>query len=362
MQLKPLNPLRCLMILVAFFVLPIPLGAQVGVTVAQLQRFLTSKQAAKESDADLAIQLSSVVLSEQLTPVTLSRLLAEADIGPKIAEQLQLLAFASVFNPPPRVEIPNAPLPDSAARQRIISAAVSYVNTTLHQLPDFLATRTTLSFEKTLAQKGPKHPRPKTTMQLARRSNHEVAYLNGREMKDPNSTDSGLTTWGEFGPILKTVFADSFVGNVEWIRWQSSETGTLLAVFRFSVPQSASHYLIDFCCYRKSKEDPQEYSFRYKPGYHGELYIDPATGAIDRITLQSELTDADPVTASSIAVQYGHVDIGGKNYVCPIQGIAVSEVHNLVMESDGVGLEKHINVVQFLNYHKFGSTSRILSK
>jgi hypothetical protein len=61
-------------------------------------------------------------------------------------------------------------------------------------------------------------------------------------------------------------------------------------------------------------------------------------------------------------VQYGYVDIGGKNYVCPIQGIAVSDVHNLVMESDGVGLEKHINVVQFLNYHKFGSTSRILSK
>jgi len=348
--------------MVAFFVLPVALGAQVGVTVAQLQRFLTSKQAAKESDADLAIQLSSVALSEQLTPVTLSRLLAKADIGPKTTEQLQLLAFASVFNPPPLAEIPNAPLPDSAARQRIISAAMSYVNTTLHQLPDFLATRTTLSFEKRLAQKGPKHARPKTTMQLAHKSNHEVAYRNGREIKDANSTDSGLTTWGEFGPILKTVFTDSFVGNVEWIRWQSSETGTLLAVFRFSVPQSASHYLIDFCCYRKSKEDPQEYSFRRKPGYHGELYIDPATGVIDRITLQAELTDADPVTASSIAVKYGHVDIGGKNYVCPIQGIAVSEVHNLVMESDGVGLEKHINVVQFLNYHKFGSTSRILSK
>jgi hypothetical protein len=76
-------------------------------------------------------------------------------------------------------------------------------------------------------------------MQLARESNHEVGYRNGREMKDANSTDSGLTTWGEFGPILKTVFADSFVGNVEWIRWQSSETGALLAVFRFSVPQSA---------------------------------------------------------------------------------------------------------------------------
>jgi hypothetical protein len=246
----------------------------------------------------------------------------------------------------------------------MISAAVSYVNTTLQLLPDFLATRTTLSFENTLVQQsGPMRAKPKAAMHIARESHREIAYRNGREIADAASTDSGLTTWGEFGPILKTVLGDSFMGNVEWARWQTSETGALLAVFRFTVPQSASHYLIDFCCYQKSKDDPVQYSFREKPGYRGEIYLDPATGVIARITLQAELADADPVTSSGIAVQYGSVDIGGKSYVCPIQGIAVSEVHNLVMESvDGVGLEKHINVVHFLNYHKFGSTSRILPK
>jgi hypothetical protein len=327
-----------------------------------MQEFLTSKQTAKQSDADVANRVGSVALSEQLTSATLSRLLNDANIGPKTIEQLQLLAFASIFNAPPRAELPDVPVPDSAARQKMTSAAVSYVNTTLKQLPDFLATRTTLSFEKTLAQTGPRHAKPQAIMQLARKSHREVAYRNGHEIEDAASAESGLTTWGEFGPILKTVLGDSFVGNVEWARWQKSETGALLAVFRFAVPQSASHYLIDFCCYRKSKDDPEEYSFRSKPGYRGELYIDPATGFIERITLQAELTDADPVTTSSIAVQYGPVVIGGKNYVCPIQGIAVSEVHNLVMESDGIGLEKHINVVQFTNYQKFGSTSRIIPK
>jgi hypothetical protein len=338
------------------------LGAQAQVTIAQLQHFLISKQAASESDTDVANRLGSVVLSEQLTPLTLSRLLAGADIGPKTAEQLQLLAFASVFNPPPRSELPANPVPDAAAQKKIISSAVSYVNTTLQQLPDFLATRTTLSFEKTVVKTDSPRARPTAAMQLVRESHGEVSFRNGRELEDSASTVSGLTTWGEFGPILKTILSDSFVGHVEWSRWQTSQTGTLLAVFRFTVPRSASHYLIDFCCYRKSKDDPQEFSFRDRPGYHGELYLDPTTSIIDRITLQAELTLADPVTASSIAVQYGHVDIGGKDYVCPLQGIAISEVHNLVMESDGVGLEKHINVVHFLNYHKFGSTSRILPK
>jgi hypothetical protein len=362
--LKSPIPLRCLTILLTLFGPAVPIPAQTDVTVAQLREFLTSKQAAKESDTDIADRLSSVALSEQLTPATLSRLLAESEGGPKAAEQLRLLAFASIFRAPPRAELPDAPAPDSADRQRMISAAVSYVNTTLQLLPDFLATRTTLSFENTLVQQsGPMRAKPKAAMHIARESHREIAYRNGREIADSASTDSGLTTWGEFGPILKTVLGDSFMGNVEWARWQTSETGALLAVFRFTVPQSASHYLIDFCCYQKSKDDPVQYSFREKPGYRGEIYLDPATGVIARITLQAELADADPVTSSGIAVQYGSVDIGGKSYVGPIQGIAVSEVHNLVMESvDGVGLEKHINVVHFLNYHKFGSTSRILPK
>ena len=174
--------------------------------------------------------------------------------------------------------------------------------------------------------------------------------------------DAELTTWGEFGPVLKTVLGDSFKGSVVWNRWETGEAGALLAVFRFSVPKPASHYLVDFCCYQKSKEDPGLYTFHDMPAYHGELHVDPATGAIYRITLQAELTDADPVMISSMAVLYGRVNIGGKDYICPVRGIAISEVHNLVMELiDGVGPEKHINEVRFSDYHKFASTARILT-
>jgi hypothetical protein len=362
-DLNPLIPLRCLAILAALIAPAISVRAQSRVTVAQLQEFLTSRRAAKESDSDLAEQLSSVTLSQQLTQTTLSRLLAGSNIGPKTAGQLQLLAFASIFNAPPPAELPASAAPDSAAQQKMIAAAVNYVNTSLHQLPDFLATRDTLSFANTPGQSDRKHVKPKATMHIVRESHREIAYRNGREVADAGSAASGFTTWGEFGPILKTVLGDSFAGSVIWVRWQTSESGVPVAVFRFSVPKDASHYLVDFCCYRKAEDDPMEYPFRARPGYHGELYVDLATGVIDRITLQADLNDDDPVTTSGIAVQYGKVEIGGKNYICPTQGIAVSDVHNLVMESvDHIGPEKHINVVRFLNYHKFGSTSRILTK
>ena len=357
------NPLRCFAMLLPFTCPVIFLYAQSLVTVTQLQQFLTSKQAANASDADLADRLSSVALSEQLTPATLSRLLAQSEIGSKSAEQLQLLAFASIFCPPPRAELPDIPAPDSAAREKMIAAAVNHVSSSLHQLPDFLATRDTLSFANTSERSNGKHVKPKATMHIVRETRREIAFRNGREIADSNSADSGLATWGEFGPILKTVVSDSFVGRAIWVRWQISESGTLVAVFRFSVPIDASHYLVDFCCYRKAEDDPMKYPFRARPGYHGELSVDPVTGVIDRITLEADLSDDDPVTSSRIAVQYGKIEIGGRNYVCPIRSIAVSEVHNHVMESvDKVGLEKNVNVVRFLNYHKFGSTARILTK
>ena len=64
---------------------------------------------------------------------------------------------------------------------------------------------------------------------------------------------------------------------------------------------------------------------------------------------------------SGTAVQYGRVNIGGKDYICPVRGVAVLEVHNLVMEvTDKVGPERLVNEVRFNSYHKFASTVRIL--
>ena len=117
-----------------------------------------------------------------------------------------------------------------------------------------------------------------------------------------------FTTWGEFGPVLTMVLGDAFRDSLVWKRWQKSENGETVAVYGYTVPRAASHYAIDLCC------DP---SFRDQPGYHGEIYVDPSTGVIDRITAEPEYDESAPIKYSGIAIQYGRVNIEGRFYVCP---------------------------------------------
>jgi hypothetical protein len=360
-------------ILLVFLVVVIPIRAATRVTVAQLEQFLASKQTSKESDVEIAERLGSVELTEQLTAPTFLRIESEANLGPGTLQQLRLMAAFSIFCAPPAAELPTRAAPDQVSQQRMMNSAIEYVEGVLQRLPDFVAIRTTDSFEDTPQRTGSKHGKPKAEFHLVRESRRQITYRNGKEIVDSASGDSGngqsesdsaltgLTTMGEFGPVLKTVLGDSVKGSVVWSRWQIGEGGTLVAVLRYNVPKQSSRYLVDFCCYQKSQDDPQSFRFFDTPGYHGELYLDPATGAVDAITLEAQLSEDDPVMVSGLAVQYGRVDIGGKSYICPVRGVAVSEIHGPVMEpADKVTPEKFINEVRFSDYHKFSSTVRML--
>jgi hypothetical protein len=365
--------LRWIVILFVFLELILPLHSETRITVAQLEQYLHSKEASKQPDARIADTLGAAELTEQMTESALRRIRSETKLGPLSSEQLDLLAASSIFNAPPAGELPASPAPDATTQQQIIDSARDYVSSALHNLPDFLALRITRKFDDAPELTNSKHRKQKIQLHFIGESRRSVGFSSGREVADPGPADSGisefqepalsgLSTSGEYGPILKVVLSDSFQGTVVWSRWQKSATGVLLAVFHYSVPRLASHNLIDLCCYQKSKFDADLLTFRDTPGYHGEIYIDPSTGIIDRITVEAELRETDPVLASGIAVQYGQVDIGGRKYTCPTRGVAVSVVRNFQMESiDGVGREKHINEVSFLNYHKFVSTARILS-
>jgi hypothetical protein len=98
----------------------------------------------------------------------------------------------------------------------------------------------------------------------------------------------------------------------------------------------------------------------------GRFFAFPAGHQANRsracVTLEAELNKDAPVRTAKLSVDYDEVEIGGKNYICPVHGIAVSTVYDVEMEQlDGVGLERFINVVRFTDYHKFGSTARILT-
>lgn len=337
-----------------------PGSAQTRLTVRQLESFLLTRDTQKHSDAIIARELASLQLSEQLTDASLANFASRFRIGPQSAEQLEVIAAASNFEPPPAAEVDSQPPPDSREQNRIFQSAREYASSTALRLPDFLALRSTRSYNNTPQLTGRKH---KAAMwmhfvgayrrQVSVRAGQEVSLPDASNQNSGNSHTEGLTTWGEFGPLLVTVLADAQSGSITWNRWQNDANGKRLAVFRYTVPRSASHDLIDLCCY---------FTFRDKPAYHGELYVDPASGTILQITLDADLPSDAPMIASRLSVQYAPVEIGGKTYICPVRGTAVSVVHDRELELlIGAGPERFVNLVSFTNYHKFVSTSRILT-
>lgn len=359
--------MRIFLIVICLFAFALPVDAASTVTVAQLEAFLASSPAQKLSDKEIAERLSRVEVSEELTASSLSLILHESSPGPETLQQLEILAAASVLQPPPASELPGEPAPDQPRQKSILAAARDDAKHSLHVLPDLLAVRETQSFNNLPLGTTKKHQKPPIEMHFASETRREIAVRKGREVgtaapEQGTALSSGLSTWGEFGAMLAIIFGDSSDSAMQWRRWQTSDSGSRLAVFGYRVPPPESHYTIDFCCYRESEDDPTEHSFKDQPGYHGEIFIDPANGEIDRITLKAELSDSDPVSRSAIAVQYGHVMIGGRSYLCPISGVAVSELYNADMQKDyGISLERHVNKVEFTHYHKFGSTARILT-
>jgi hypothetical protein len=162
-----------------------------------------------------------------------------------------------------------------------------------------------------------------------------------------------MATRGEFGPILSMVLEDALQRGLSWSHWEQGASGPL-AVFRYDVPKDLSHYEIVSWVGKPP----------YFPAYHGELAIDPATGAILRITLLS--SDVDPsgqLLDSSILVEYAPVAIGGKTYNCPVHCVAISRRLPSNGTEDGTasaGEPTFLNDVVFTGYHLFRGEVRIL--
>lgn len=207
----------------------------------------------------MAREISSLDLTERLTSPTLDRMKAEFKPGPKALLSLELLRYSSSFLELPPAEIPEQAPPDAAAELSIMSAAKNFAATTLRHMPDFLATRVTRSFDDSSTAVSHRLPE----LKLMGTMSHEIAYCDGRETvlritsqsfkSSPEEAEPGLTSQGEFGPILETVLGDSSKGTVTWSHWGKLAVG-LAAVFHYMVPGNVSHYAMDFCC--KNDEFP----------------------------------------------------------------------------------------------------------
>jgi hypothetical protein len=99
--------------------------------------------------------------------------------------------------------------------------------------------------------------------------------------------------------------------------------------------------------------------------YHGEIGIDPVSGAILRLVLEADPDSGSSMKRADIMVEYGSVEIGGQVYTCPLRSVSYSVgMLNVPVSLDVQTSWKReatrLNDVVFSGYHVFRSDMRIL--
>jgi hypothetical protein len=340
-----------------------------SVSVTDVERILAEDKG--KPDAEVARQLSDLVLTERMSSATL-KLLEQSVHGTKSRSALVAVADASVFLAPAAADVLSQAAPTENEQRRMMALTVDYLGKTLPKLPNFYATRTTIRYDGdawTVKREGLIY-REGSSWREVGRSKATVWYRDGKEVVDPREwgkhpskpEGEGLITRGTFGPIHSTVIVDAARSEMLWDRWERGDAGTL-AVFRYSVPEDRSHYSVGFHGHSGDKGDSETAT-----EYHGEVAIDPETGAILRLIVQADPAFGSPIFRGDILVEYGPVEIGDKTYTCPIRSVSIS------LTAAGMASEIHptgrpnqnpdatlLNDVAFENYHLFRSTSRILT-
>jgi hypothetical protein len=374
--------MRRWILLALFAAMTLPVGAAKPVTVAQLEQALVKATAAHKADAAMARMIAGMVLSERLSEGTLERLDTRLHAGHQVALAMQLLADQSAFLDLPACELPATAAPDQSAQLRMFDAAAHYVAETSSRLPNFLATRATNRFDDSpLEVKQGAWP-VRAGLHLVDRSSLEVSVHVERESDFPRNGSAvwedrrGLASWGEFGTVLGMILGDAVNGKVSWNHWEQTASG-MSAVFHYSVPKSVSHFEVVRSVERpgavaavvtpraygiKAGGEPSDvFLVRDRRGYEGSLWLDPATGTILRITIEADSKGNVAYQQAAMLVQYGAVEIGGNRFILPVRSLALSRVAISAEMSIGDAPSEWLNETLFTGYHRFASTTRILT-
>ncbi|MGD0628697.1 MAG: VWA domain-containing protein [Terracidiphilus sp.] len=349
------------------------------VTVEQLEQTLAAAHGKK--DQDLAKRLGGMELSERLSSPRLQKIQADLP-GEKSRMALLVLADASAFLQLPAAEIPATPPPDLPTQKLILSRAAENLVSAIHKLPDFFARQTTTRFHDLKVSyvypgSAPVFVEHQAFQPLDSFSD-TVSYRDGKEVEEPSGNQTrikpkpkdGLVNSGVFGQLQRLVVTDIYMGKMKWSHWEERATGPI-AVFQYSIAKEKSTYVVNFCCVGAPNQP--SHNFQSVPPFHGEIAIDPATGAVYRLVIITELSPTDPIFQAEVMVEYERVEIGGQTYVCPRKSVTITTAvsstvrlscidGNCFVSDSSMPKDTSINDTEYdsASYHVFRSEMRVL--
>jgi VWFA-related protein len=188
--------------------------------------------------------------------------------------------------------------------------------------------------------------RPKgTLMELMKYVDHAESRTTVQVNGEPSGIEPDRLRFfhstGEFGAMFHVVFDPSAQAVFTWKR-SALLDGQPVQVFAFRVARANSTFnLTD----RNGHTQPA--------GFHGLLYLDPATRSVRRISVDADdIPSGLLIRACSLSVDYSWISMGNHDYLLPVRG-AVS-----LQET---GRRPVLNQFEFRNYRRFGSEVRMLT-
>ena len=255
----------------------------------------------------------------------------------------------------------------------MIASAADYLAKTIPKLPNFYARRTTVRYQDTVPVNEGDTRISYAPLHVAQTAEEIVLYRDGKEIVDLGAAghkrqkiaDRSLITYGTFGPILRLaqdVLATP--ATLAWARWEQ-DAGRKRAVFYYTVPAQKSRYDAWGCCF---PDGDGTKGFNLIVPHHGEVSIDPVSGAVVRVEALADLGAFAPLLRSDIVVEYGPVEIGGKTYMCPLKSVSLMTSRSIMFLREwDEGFRTFgpyattMNDITFDRYHVFTAESRMLA-
>jgi hypothetical protein len=234
--------------------------------------------------------------------------------------------------------------PSKEEQERLLesarAAALNYTNT----LPDFICNEFIRRFSDATGKGKEWSAVDDLTVRVSffdRKEHYKLAQINRLPTSESYDSVGGAITQGEFGTLLRRAFDPSVAAAYSWRSWANLRS-LRLWVYAYRVTRASSTWSLEFRNGDKSSETIT--------GYSGLLYIDPATSAVFRLTVEAEGIPKDfPISLASTSLDYGYADIAGLSYLLPLSA-------ETRMRGEGVMTR---NVVDFESYRKFTVDSTV---
>lgn len=234
------------------------------------------------------------------------------------------------------------PAPTEAQTQAMIAAARERALAWSNSLVNFLCDEVTQHFAPSGLGNWKLHDTlVERVSYIGHHESRTTLLLNGNRSSKPPDQLKFAHSAGEFGAMFDIIFAPSAKAVFTWKRHALLD-GQPVEVFAFKVARAHSGYdLVD-------RDGHDLYV-----GFHGLLYLDPATESVRRIQLDADdIPSKLLVRAASISIDYSWVAMQDHDFLLPVRGaVSFWETRRRPV----------LNEFEFHDYHRFGSETRIIT-